>query len=162
MWIPYLLSQQCGCKMFWVHWSGNIFLLNNASRNSHKHVRCSKFQETQNNLTMRLCHIIPGVTPTYPLQYPETLKFLPGFYFSFYVLNTRSNDSYAELCLPFPIYAAYVYLWGEIKAGATMPWESRMLGHNPLVSCISALGRTLQEKSYFYQEVLKLEEDLAS
>lgn len=57
---------------------------------------------------------------------------------------------------------SYVCLWGEIKAGAAVSWDSRISGLSSLASCRSDLGRALQERSYYYQQVLKQEEDLAS
>lgn len=112
-----------------------FFFLKTASRDPHKPVRIS---EDRIVLTMRRCHIIPGMTSMYPPQDPDTPRDLPGFYFPFEAANLRLiNDSSAELPVPFPIH-------GNREEHPCLEM-SRILGNSPMAICCSALGWTLQE-----------------
>lgn len=68
----------------------------------------------------------------------NTPKDLPGFYFPFEAVNIRLNEFYAEFHVPFPIH--------RNREGHPCLEMSRILGHNPLAICCSALGWTLQDK----------------
>lgn len=141
MWIPlFAFTETCFKNVLSSLIWRQFFLLKNASR--HSPPACENFWRHRIILTMKHCHIIPGMTSTQP---PETPKDLPGFYFPFEAVNIRLNDSHTEFHVPFPIHGNW-----EEQPCLEM---SRILGHSPLAICCSASGWTLQEKRYFYPEV---------